>query len=432
MKYRILLLVVAVMTCTAQLNAQNNLKVILTDGTELEGYISSQHIGKDITVITKQATVNIPAEKVKNIIDNDVKYASLPKEWQHWADEHDAVFNKDNERTVTLSDITTNEGTIRKVRILEQGVKIKYLELTPNTYMLKWDTLSVIKRDIRPKQMLSGVNRRYKLKSGAEYEGQYVGEIPGETISLYQDNGIVQVVNLKDIVKDNRMRVNPNQTLVEQSDLLDVIRLKNDKTYKGIVFELNYFGYDDMDSTSLTKQDVATIQRDFLLIQLDENSTVSANLSDIVEYCKEPNPAYKPLTDIILKEGEFMVERYPAKLQLAKEKDHSIVISADSVAVNVLLDGKKVPVSIESNFRKPTDVYQFKLIKANQFYDKKSKSHYYGFSYENLAKDAVLPLNIVTSVNGTTRIDFDITSAGLFVFYNPLTQQAITFTVSSN
>lgn len=413
-----------------QLNAQSNLTVVLKDGSELNGYFSIQHPGKDITLVTSKAAIFLPSTKIKSIKDNEMEFGSLPVEWQQWAVQHDAVSGVGDSRTVTLSDISTDDGAIKRVRILERGAMVKYLELDNNSYQLNWDTLNVIKCDVRPKQMLTGINRKYKLKSGVEYVGQYVGEVPGETLRLSCDNGVVQVINVLDVVKDSRIKLNPNQTLSEQSDLKDVIKVKNGGIYRGIIFERNYFGFDDLDSASLTTKKIDDVQRDYLLIQLDDESTMSVNLSDILEYKKEPNPNFKPLTDVLLKEGEFVVNRQMANVLTAVEGDDTIFIPVDSVKLSVDLKGSRMVLSVESRFARQSDSYQYKIIKANKYYDKKTKSDLFGFTYEKLAKKAIMPVTVETSVNQTTRLDFEVLEKGIYILYNSQTNQAIPIRVN--
>ena len=427
---RYILTTLSALFVSLQLNAQNDLKVILKDGSELNGYFAVQHPGKDFTLTTSKAAVYLPSAKIKSIKDNEIEFNNLPVAWQTWAESHDAVLGTGDSRTVTLSDIATDNGIIKRVRILERGAKVKYLELDSNSYLLKWDTLSVIKCDLRPKRMLTGINRKYKLKSGAEYVGQYVGEVPGENLRLACDNGVVEVINLLDVVKDSRIKVNPNQTLNEQSDLRDVIKVKNGGIYRGIIFERNYFGFDDLDSASLTTKKIDDVQRDYLLIQLDDESTMSVNLSDIEEYRKEPNPNYKPLTDILLREGEFVVNRMSARALTAVESDGVIVIPADSVALSMTLKGSKMVLSVESKFARQSDSFQYKMVKANKYYDKKTKAELFGFTYERLVKRSIMPMAVETSVNKTTRLDFEVAEKGVYVFFNPQTNRAIPISVN--
>lgn len=427
MKIKILFITLFLLSCFDPIQAQNNLKVVLKDGSELVGYISRQRPGEDFTFTTSKATIILPSQKVKSMVDNDVKYDLLSEEWKKWADENDVISGVGNNRTITLSDVITDKGTISKVRILEKGAKIKYLELSPNSYSLSWDTLSVVKCEHRPKLLLSGIDRKYKIKSGMEYEGQYVEEIPGITLSLYRKNGVIDVFNTIDVVKDNRIKINPNQTLLEQSDLIDIVMLKNGSSYQGIIFERNYFGYDDLDS--IPKNNHKLIQHDYLLIQLENESRVSINLSDIAEYRKEPNPKYNPVTDILLSEGDFFVNRNKAKIQEAKEENKLIIVSTDTISVEIEKGSTNTTISIESKFPNPMEYQQYKLVKANKYLDKKVKNYYYAFTYEDLVKTIVLPFKAETSVNGTTKIDFNIVTPGIYVFYNPSTKQSVIFKV---
>lgn len=415
---------------TLQLSAQSDLKVVLKNGTELEGYFSTQHPGKDFTFTTSKATVYLPSNQIKSINDTEIEFSSLPALWQKWAEANDAVSESGSGRMVTLSDIATDEGTIKRVRVLEKGAMVKYLELDNNSYLLKWDTLSVVKCGLRPKWTLTGINRKYKLKSGVEYVGQYVGEVPGETLRLACDNGVVEVINVLDVVKDSRVKVNPNQTLSEQSDLRDIIKLKNGATYRGIILERNYFGFDDLDSTSLSAKKIDDIQRDYLLIQLDDNSTMSVNLSDVEEYRKEPNPDFRPLTDVLLKEGEFMVNRQSVRVLTATESEYAVVIPTDSVTLSVNLKGERTVISVETRLTRPSDSFRYKMIKANKYYDKKSKTDLFGFTYEKLAKKSIMPVAVETSVNKTTRLDYELTEKGVYVFFDPRTNHAIPIRVN--
>lgn len=399
-------------------SAQDNLTVVLKDGTELTGYISRQRPGVNFTFTTSKSIVQLPNKEVLSIVDNEVKSSSLSPEWQQWAEDNDAYKGDGSGRTLHLSDIITTNGSINKVRILEKGAKVRYLELSPNSYSLNWDTISVIKAEKRPKLLLSGINRRYKLASGLEYEGQYIEEIPGETVSLLHDNGVIEVFNTNEVMKDNRIKINPNQTLNEQSDLIDIVQMKNGGTHRGIIFERNYSDSDE-------------ITNDYLLIQLENGSTMSLNLADIVEYRKERNPNYKPLTDIIIEDGQGAINRNIASLIPTKEVSGMITVDVDSLTINL---SQSNPQTITAEF--PIDnskAQQLKLIRIRKYQDKKGKSVYYGFTFEDMVKNSILPRSVETSVNGISKIDYTIPTGatGIYGVYNPLTNKIIIFKISN-
>lgn len=402
----------------ATASAQDNLTVVLKDGTELTGYISRQRPGENFTFTTSRATVLLPHNDVKSIIDSDVRVSSLSPEWREWADKNDAYDGMGDSRTLTLSDIITTNGSINRVRILEKGAKVRYLELTPNSFSLPWDTIEVVKADKRPKLMLSGVNRRYKLASGMEYEGQYVEEVPGQTMSLLRDNGVVEVFNTEDVMKDNRFKINPNQTLLEQSDLIDIVQLKNGGTHRGVIFERNYSDSDE-------------ITNDYLLIQLENGSTMSINLADIVEYRKEKNPQYRPLTDIVLADNQAAINRNVIRWQPTKEVSGIVTVDTDSLSLNITPGSHQV---ITAEFHMDNaKAQQLKLIRIRKYQDKKAKSHYYGFTFEDMVKNAILPKSVETSVNGISKIEYTIPTGatGIYGVYDPLTNKIVIFKIAT-
>lgn len=411
-----LLLGLAIFAGLSTASAQANLTVELKDGTELTGYISRQRPGEDFTFTTSKATVVIPVKEVKSIVDSNVKITSLSPEWKEWAEKNDAYEGADNYRTLLLSDIITTNGSINRVRILEKGAKVRYLELSPNTYSLNWDTIAVVRADKRPKLMLSGINRRYKLASGMEYEGQYIEEVPGQTMSLLRDNGVVEVFNTEEVMKDNRFKINPNQTLLEQADLLDIVQLKNGATLRGVIFERNYSDSDEITS-------------DYLLIQLENGATMSVNLADIVEYRKENNPQYRPLTDIDLKPDQAAINRNLASWAPTKETQGIVTVDIDSLNLNIPANN---PLTIVAEFNMDNSkAQQLKLIKIRKYYDKKAKSNYYGFTFEDMVKNAIMPKSIETSVNGISRIEYTlpVNATGIYGVYDPITNKVVIFKI---
>lgn len=400
----------------ATASAQDNLTVVLKDGTGLTGFISRQRPGENFTFSTSQAVVLLPNKDVKSIVDNEVKFNALSPEWQKWAEDNDAFDGVGNNRTLLLSDIITNKGAINRVRVLEKGAKVRYLELSPNTYSLSWDTIEVVRAEKRPKLLLSGINRRYKLASGMEYEGQYVEEVPGETMSLLRDNGVIEVFNTEEVMKDNRFKINPNQTLLEQSDLIDIVQMKNGSSYRGVIFERNYSESDE-------------ITNDYLLIQLDNGTTMSLNLADIVEYRKEKNPSYKPVTDIELADGEASINRNIGTLISTKEISGIVTVDIDSLKISI---PSSVPQSITAEFNMDNaKAQQLKLIRIRKYQDKKGKKTYHGFTFEDMVKNAVFPKSVETSINGISKLEYTLPNggSGIYGIYDPLTNKIIIFKI---
>ncbi len=401
----------------ATVSAQDNLTVVLKNGTELTGFISRQRPGENFSFSTSKAVVLLPNKDVKSIVDNEIKVGSLSQEWKKWAEENDAFEGDGNNRTLLLSDIIYTDGSINRVRVLERGAKVRYLELSPSTYSLSWDTIEVVKAERRPKLLLSGVNRRYKLASGMEYEGQYIEEVPGETMSLLRDNGVIEVFKTEEVIKDKRLKINPNQTLLEQSDLIDIVQMKNGSNHRGIIFEHNY-------------SENNNITNDYLLIQLDNGTTMSINLTDIVEYRKEKNPNYKPITDIELAKDEAAINRNVSMLMPTEEVSGIVTVNTDSLKIAVF---SSIPQTITAEFNMDNaKAQQLKLVRIRKYQDKKAKNTYYGFTFEDMVKNAILPKSVETSVNGISKLEYTFPngSTGIYGIYDPLTNNIIIFKIS--
>lgn len=414
-----LLLGFALTAGMATVSAQDNLTAVLKNGTELTGFISRQRPGENFSFSTSKAVVLLPEKDVKSIVDNAVKIGSLSPEWIKWAEENDAFEGEGDNRTLLLSNIICNGGSINRVRVLERGARMRYLELSPNTYSLSWDTLKVVKAERRPKLLLSGVNRRYKLTSGMEYEGQYIGEVPGETMSLLRDNGVIEVFNTEDVVKDYRLKINPNQTLLEQSDLIDIVQMKNGGSHRGVIFERNY-------------SENNNITNDYLLIQLDNGTTMSINLADIVEYRKEKNPNYKPITDIELADGEAAINRIVGTFIPTKEVSGIVTVDTDSLKISI---PSGIPLSITAEFNMDNSkAQQLKLIRIRKYQDKKGKNTYYGFTFEDMVKNAILSKSVETSVNGISKLEYTLPNggSGIYGIYDPLTNKIFIFKISGD
>ena len=168
MKLKSVLFIVCLLQGAMTLNATIVQKLVLKNGSELEGYISKQRPGSNFTFVAEKAVIYMPGTEAKNIFDNEIKIKDLSPAWIKWAEKNDAFQGIGDDRVLTLSNIVTEKKTINRVRILEKGAKIKYLEMNDNLYSLDWDTIEVVKVNKRIKTALTGINRVYKLKNGTD------------------------------------------------------------------------------------------------------------------------------------------------------------------------------------------------------------------------------------------------------------------------
>lgn len=415
MKLKQLLMFVSLMQVALEMNSTIVQKIFLKNGSEICGYISMQRPGKNFSFTAEQAIIFMPGKDAKSIVDHDINVKHLSPTWIKWAEENDAFVGIGDNRILTLSDIVTDKNTINRVRILEKGAKIKYLDMNNSSYSLNWDTIAVVKADIRGKTALTGINRIYKLENGQEYEGQYVEEVPGKTLSLFRDNGVVEVFETSKVVKYSMRKINPNQDLFEQSELLDIIQLKENKgSLKGIIIEQNF-------------SDIPT--DNFLLLQTENGNTQSVKLADIEEYRKEVNPKFKPLFDILLREGELVVNRQQTNRLKATEEGSYITLSEDTCLVVLEKEQPVNEITIETRFADNVQNMSLEIVKVKKYTDKKKKKSFLGFTFEDIVKTNIQPRLVQTSVNKTTKFEYSIPDKGLYAIYDPIGKTIIPFRI---
>ena len=405
-------------------------KIVLKNGSVLNGFIQQQDGIGNMTVNTENAVISLKNLNINISSEKIVTISSLSAPWKEWAEKNDAFSSNDSEKVLKLRDITVGinaldtaaekgmigfEARLQKgkraftdVYLLENGSYVRFLEMSPNVYEISWDDVVTITSDKRPKNALSGIDRKYVL-ANREISGQYAGESPN-TISLYQPDGMVETVDYKDIKKFTFYGINPKQDIFEQSELLDVVKTKTEGDLKGIIIEQNYSGENDSEN--------------YVSIWEKGRSPQMIKISDINAICKEINNDYNPKYDVILKEGQIMVNRKDVEFVKVKEMNDLLVL--DSLKQNQIVEkGKDDHTSLVLEYREKDtgSMGDFRLVKLKETTVK--KADIYGFSYKDVVNSEFHPTNKETSVNNTTRIEFTIQGTGNYALYDSTSKRAI-------
>lgn len=398
-------------------NAQSIQTLVLNNGSEMEGYIATQRPGVDFTFASNRATIFLAPEDVKSITDREILITDLDDVWKKWADENDAYVGIGNNRVFRISDIEKKDGsTIKGVKVLERGSRIKYVEITDNSYSLKWSDIILVKNAKRSRTQLSGIDRVYKLSDNRTFMGQYVEEIPGKTVCLYNDNGFIEVINLDKVVQDSRVAINNDQTIFDQSEYLDVVVKKDGSIYKGVIIERNYL------KNSATS---------YLLIQMNNNSINSILFNDIAQYRREPNDEFKPLYDVLLRENEYVLNRSEIKAITPEIIDEMVIVDETKCENTIAYAAPYVDITVESCFANNNDYLNIKLVKVKKYRDSINKNSeiFNGFSYSDITRYGINYTDIKISRNNTTKMSYQIKEPGLYALYNIATKQAYIFKV---
>ena len=348
---------------------------------------------------------------------NNYNIKDLGKAWIDWAEKNDEFEGVGDNRTLLLADITTKAKSVTKVRVLERGEVVKYLEMTPNTYQISWKDVINIKGEKRSKTALSGINRIYQLKSGMEFEGQYAEE-NDSVITLYLNNGVRQSFKLDDMVKCTFRPINPNQDIFAQSELLDIVKTKNGAETKGVIIERNYTSDKDSENYYLVQQQSGAIQ--------------SIKISDVLETRKEENPQYDPKFDILLKEGEVVINRQDVVLAKIKEEGDKIVFDSLNNKVVIAKDpNNNTKVTVEYRNANGSNLETYQVVRVTKATEKRRREtvSYYYFSYRDLVNATIRPVSLETSVNHTTKAEYIVGGEGVFALYDAQSRKAYPFTI---
>ena len=390
-------------------------KIYMKDGSVLSGYIQKQDDNGNLTFHSDIAEICLKSKDVT--ISNEKNYSvnELDKAWVDWAEENEAFEGAGNNRTLYMADVTSKSKTVSRVKIIERGELVRYLQMTPDVYLIAWKDVMAIKGEKRSKTALSGINRIFQLKSGMEFEGEYAEETDS-LLTLYLNNGIRQSFKINDVIKYTFRPINPNQDIFAQSELLNIVKTKNGNETKGIIIEQNYTSNNDTENYFLVQQQSGAIQ--------------SIKLSDIVETRKEENPKFDPKFDVLLKEGEVLINRQEVFITSISEKGENNVL--DSLSEQIVI--KKDPqnntrVTVEYRNANGANVEAYQVVKVNKIENKKEKKTVYGVSYRDLVNSTIRPVSIETSVNHTTKAEYIVGGQGVFALYDAKNKKAIPFII---
>lgn len=398
---------------TVTVLAQYSITMKLKNGSELYGYIADQVPGKNFVFNATKSYIYLDGKEVVTTKTRTVEYKDLSESWQKWAEENNTLKGSGAKQCLDLYDIVLKGKVISNVRLLEKGVKFRYLSCDETRYNLGWEQIESVEGSLRPKNLLSGIDRIYKLSNGEQIKGQYIKEIPGEIISLYTESGMIEVFDVDRIVRESKIQVNNEQSMIEQSELLDVLTLKNGSIVDGLIFERNYSTNPD---------------EEYLMIKTGDNLTQSLKLSEIHQYGKRPNPAYSPEYDIELANGEIALFRnIVPKASDVKITEDGYSAVRDSIMTTISRE-KANKAFIEGRFGSENDARSIKIVATNQAKEivktKKGKvevTKYY-VKYSDMVNMAIQCQGLSVSVNGIYKLTYSLPYEGVYFIYDPSNQ----------
>lgn len=413
-------------------DAQKVETLVLSDGTELTGYVSVQNFNDGVTFYSVESKIVMPSEYVHLCTDYMEKYDNLSSEWKEWADANnwnpDEDFNlntielkhkslpfaQPKKFTIADSEELKKNSEIPDVHILMKGDRIIFVDMHPYTFTLSWDVIECQKRQPRDEQQLNGlVDVLRKGGKSEELKGTIVEQKPGKEIQLQNSNRLIEVLKADDIVSIRKERVNADQTLLQQSPLIETIVLKTGEGITGLIKEQN-FDVDDGKGYS-----IMTVE------QADGSSRIVPHV-DVKEILRKPNPDYVPLFDKELAADSIMLlndrEVKFAELKFNKKKTELRVANLDSCLIGLMLDEVKDGKFI-FEVKNINDMAGFELV---PLYEKgKKKKVEWGFTTQERYENAIRPEQKSVNSKEVLKMTFVVTKPGLYLLYQPKQKRGI-------
>ena len=138
MKPRLVYIIILIIFSISEINATPFLKMILKNGSSLNGYISMQQPGNDFIFTTEQSVMFIQGNSVEKIIENKINATDLSPQWKEWAEKNEAFIKYENSEFLILFDFITPDRKIRNVGVLKKEAKIGSFALSPVSFLLNW------------------------------------------------------------------------------------------------------------------------------------------------------------------------------------------------------------------------------------------------------------------------------------------------------
>ena len=362
---------------TTALSAQENSKVpyediYLKDGSVYHGYIAEQ------TVSTGQIII---------------EYI-----WADYTFERDKVFLSQFDDPVTH--LIADGVDYNNVKVLETGDFVTFRTLDKGSFQTK---SSEIIKTVRP--VYEGIFDLIALRNSQQYKGHIIETVPGKSLKLLSDNGMVVNLLQKNIALQQRECKNKEKfNIVMQSPFSEEYVLKNGTVLKGVLVTQNY------DSGLLTLSD-------------NKGNPVPFSLKEIQIIRKAARPDF---TIVNPKLGKDAVRINGTEYTgiIPEMNKNSILIPADKHLPFILVEPGQLTVEVDNGIvGSDSNVSPYSLFGFNP---SPNDDGYYKLDAVKLSKGKVtVPPDANEHGIDTTKYIYDHVARGLYALYNTKTQSLL-------
>ena len=149
--------------------------------------------------------------------------------------------------------------------------------------------------------------------------------------------------------------------------------------------------------------------------------------ADVTEYTKEENSGFKPKFDVLLKEGEVVINRVATDSVGVVKKGSTLIL--DSINHKVVVPKESGTTKIIVEYYNPKHLSSDHLILVKLDKSVVKKKNVYSFSADIFDMKKFSAQGSETSVNNTTRVEYIVDGQGFFALYDQNNKRAMPFIV---
>lgn len=396
--------------------------IVLKDGTIYSGFIAEQLLkgpesGK--RVITYDAvTRHIPRVAGMETKQMRISEKACSPEWLAWAEAEGVMENENGQRYLPLHILSVPGKSDIECFILSRSSDSFFCHvMEQGTAECQLQDIVRITKPARDPALLTAVDDIIRVQAGTVYQGVITNQVIGSHYEIWNrsDDALYTIRN-NEVAAVGMKAFNPDYTLWQQTPYLQTVQTESQMFGPGFIIENTY-------ATTTTPGTLKFLTK-------EGNMQVIINVGDVKSINKSINPDYAPVMDLILKPGESMLNRQILLnyCPLETVKDGSgeyFCVRFDSVRTTTPLC-KEHHVIIEGN---ADELAEAVVVQATKRAAKKQPKLLV-FTYEDIFKTGITP-TISKSVNGTTKMEFDVPTDGAYFVFLRKSRQAWLLNVST-
>lgn len=207
--------------------AQNIDRVVMSSGSEYEGYIAEQVPGKYISINSTKAILFIDSSSIKQMDVVTYPVDCLIEPMKSWV-----ATNLPDKQEVELASLYAGSKYYKNLLVLEKGVRIKALQLANDSFKVNWKNVVKTSKVATSKMKLHEV---VSLKNGKSLSGHIIEQIISKELRIKQFNGDITSIAFSDVLSIRTELAPDLDNVWAHLPLLDKLELIDGSMIEGLI-----------------------------------------------------------------------------------------------------------------------------------------------------------------------------------------------------